>query len=213
MDPSYTRRLGVTRAERYQAAWAMEYKRIMDAASHRERLIQHQGRLGFYNVAGPTLRSPASRGTLVETEGFAAGLGHYMAYFIQGPRAVLYDPAAPNSQFGPADVEEMVSRVSARLGMPVELWPYHHQVGNVAPHDDTWCQSWSAAFLDNTMRSWLPDDNDLSYDEAKRLMLRIVSTFCGRMSRSRDSDVAAVGDGFRRFSFPRRFHWFYDDRV
>lgn len=217
-DPLFTKRKGKRLADEVQASWAYRYKEIMDDEHFRGLLVKSQDKLGFYELDGRPVRFVCRRGTILDKLEFDDGTGHYMAYFLDADdNVVVYDPAAPGSTFGQADIDAMLARVEHKLGKPAMLYPYHHQFSSDVPmHDDTWCQSWSAAFLDNTMRAWLPDHNVLDFAGARSIMRRIVEEFVLRMGELHWSyKCQSVYREFLRHGFGGgdRFYWFYDDRV
>jgi len=192
--------------EERQVSWALKYKEVMNEPKVRERVVYTQTKpIAFYTYPYDKVGSNhhPDRGTVYVEDEHDVEAAHFMAYHLdRDGTARLYDPA----RIGRWSRQQM-SKFSSWMGIPVMLEPMYHQIDGF----DTWCQSWSAAYLDNTMRFWLPES--ISKSESRVLSLRIVRTFVERIALECPEHRHLRTLFYRnRYHVPEVFRYFFDDR-
>jgi len=178
--------------EEAQADWAKRYKALVNDNAVREKLVLHSGLIGVCDLGVPANTYLYDRGTIYQTFPKDPEAAHYMAYrFVNSPRwhrtgttIEVYDPASMESGFSN---DQLLSDLRKTFKIPgVEVIDMHHQIDLYDKRDkiiwqDTWCQSWTIAWLDNTMRFWLTKKVE-TYEEAMDLALRIVREIVLRLN-------------------------------
>ena len=81
-------------------------------------------------------------------QGQNAPEGHFIAYKMYNNKIVLFDPAPPEGTYGAWANKNVVGFIAANTGLKVEIEPYHTQ----AHEEDSFCATWSLAWLDPTLR-------------------------------------------------------------
>lgn len=211
-----------SRTEARQRAWALRYKKIVNEHAVRELLTLHSGVMGTAILGVPHGSRIKGRGTIYQPS-TNVGEAHYLAYSFEPKTNVVtvYDPATVSSDFTNEDLEADLARTFGTK--QIKVCDMHHQVnlyheGDEEPYwEDTWCQTWTLAWLDNTMRSWIQEDPYSKEDPTDRAMLamrqikRCVEEILSRMDITgirggRALKEAYYANGYNQEMWFRRFN-------
>lgn len=192
--------------ETRQREWAVAYKDVMNEPAVRKKVIYSQSTLAFYTY--PRGRRPGvnlpPRGTIYQVDERDREAAHFMSYYLDEDNIVnLYDPAGDH-----APTEGMLSDMSRWMRKPINLLPMRHQIDAY----DTWCQTWSAAFLDNSLRAYLPDEIDKYH--SRWLSMILVKAFLDRIAFHFE-EYRHLRTEFYVYGYHEMdvFRYFFDDRV
>lgn len=206
--------------ETEQADWAERYKQLLNEPDVRNRLSGPG--LGWSPFGVRVGRSLRDRGTIYQV--YDADSAHYMAYRVvpssgfAPPSVEVYDPASSSSTF--RDDELLPKLAKMFHPMPVKIIEMYHQIDLYKRSakkpwwQDTWCQTWTLAWLDNSWRSLLVDV-PTSHEQALDTMIQIIPRVLQLGARTerfaRDFQLLLDQWYDRGYFDRRRFSRFYND--
>lgn len=93
---------------------------------------------------------PNGSGTIYIKDPRIGDQGHFIGYRRNLNKIVLFDPAPPEGRFGAWANQKVIGYIQNNTGLPVSIEQYHTQHHK----DDTFCATWSLAWLDNSMNKF-----------------------------------------------------------
>jgi hypothetical protein len=88
-------------------------------------------------------------GTIYIKDPTISDQGHFIGYKRNADRIALFDPAPPEGTFGAWANEKVLGHIHRNTGLPVSIHKYHTQHHK----EDTFCATWSLAWLDPNMKN------------------------------------------------------------
>lgn len=128
-------------------SWSQAYQSLVNEPYIRSQLVNLNQPLGFYTFGEQKWEIHGDKGTLyyeIDDE------GHFMSYSVLDEEVLVYDPSWPDGNYAPrteADRQLFYRDLDeAFAGYP---WTIYIPDGRAVQAEfDTWCQTWSLAWLD-----------------------------------------------------------------
>jgi hypothetical protein len=83
--------------------------------------------------------------------------GHFIAFQINGSKVTIFDSAKPGTRYGTWVDDQVLEIIEKRTGKTRKILNQHPQCGE----EDTFCQTWSLAWLIPSLRKYTQNVNTL----------------------------------------------------
>lgn len=188
--------------------WADAYKTLVNEHDIRSVIINCNDAAYGDTEYGVRTHLTSGRGTIYHPDPDDDELAHFMAFARSRASTLIYDPAGGQSPYAVRGSELRLQRQTFKdmFGTAIRLSPLFHQI----EQGDTWCQTWSFAWIDNSLRDRL----SVSFTDPKdsrACMQGIIDVVLARMvERLRGANRAVARQLLSDWPwYRRRFHLFY----